>query len=149
MVDLVQLATDFGQTLLLVLEGLAFQARLRRWFGVGTSFLCVFGVEAFFVGKQANEAASLFFDEGKIAFCRYLMHESTALGLLGLDVHETVELSQFYLGFTALLKIIILAACFLVLQICLHGLIAKRAEILRDFLEGHLILILERRDARS
>ena len=80
--------------MLLVLEGLAFQAGFS-WFDVsgGAVFLCVFGVEAFLVGEEANEAASLFFNEGKIAFCRDLMYEPAALGLLGFDVHQTVELS--------------------------------------------------------
>ena len=50
-------------------------------------------MEAFLVGEEANEAASLFFNEGKIAFCWDLMHEPAALGLLGFDVHQTVELS--------------------------------------------------------
>lgn len=129
MVDFVQLATDFRQALLLVLEGLAFQAGFGWLFGVGAVFLCVFCVEALFVSEEANEAASLFFDEGKIPFCGNLLHDSAALGLLGFDVHQAVELPQLYLGFTVLLQIVIFATSFLLLQISLNGLIANSTEI--------------------
>lgn len=80
-----------------MLKGLALQAGLSRLFEVGAVFLDVFSVEAFFVGKEANEATSLFFDERKIAFCWNLLHDFAVLGLLSFDVHQTVKLSQLYL----------------------------------------------------
>lgn len=104
-------------------------------------------MEALFVGEEANETASLFFDEGKIAFCRDLLHDLTALGLLGFDVHQAMELPQLYLGFAILLQVVIFATSLLLLQISLNSLIANSTEIHRGLLEGHLILILERRDA--